>query len=199
MLKNIYSALMVLASTLLLANPAFAEGEAHHSGGLPQFNPASWPSQIFWLTIFFVVLYFAFSKSILPTLGSTIETREGYISENLKKAEALSIEAQALRTEIDKSMKSALGEAKKSVTEAEGKAKVTLAEALAEFRSHYESEVEKAESRIAQATTSALSEMDMIAATLAAQAAEKIAGIPASESGAESVVKSLSQKTKLAA
>lgn len=200
MLKNVKTISLIFASTLFMAIPAMAEEAAHHgSSGLPQFNTATWPSQIFWVAIFFTVLYFVFSRSVLPTLGGTIESRMGYIADNIQKAEKLSGEADALRAEVDAAMKSAGQKANAQISDAVNQSKSNLDAALEEFRSHQESEIATTESRIQSATQSALSDMEQIAASLAAQAAEKIAGIPASESGAESVVKSLSQKTKIAA
>lgn len=199
MFKNINSAFMILVSALVMARPALAEGEAHHSGGLPQFDPTSWPSQIFWLAVFFVVLYVVFGKSIIPALGNTIETRSAYIADTLHKAENLSAEAEKIHAEVSTALKAASHKAGAHISEAETTAKTNMSEALAEFRAHYEDRIAATESRIAAATTEAMVDMEKIAASLAAQAAEKIAGIPAGESGAENVVKSLSQKQKQAA
>lgn len=198
MLKNINSALYTML-ILLTSAPAFAEDAAHKSGGLPQFDPTSWPSQIFWLAVFFVILYITFAKSIIPSLGKTIESRTSYIADNIKKAETLSTEAEVLRAEVNAALKAAGHTAGKNIAEAENTAKTKLASALTDFRSRYEQQVATTEQHIEAAKSAAMAEMEQIAAALAAQAAEKIAGIPASESGAEGVVKSLSQKTKLAA
>lgn len=198
MLKNINHAIASAVIMLLIASPSWAE-EASHHGGLPQFNPASWPSQIFWLAVFFTVMYFAFGKSIIPSLGNTIELRTSHITDNIKKAETLSKEAEILRTEIDKAMNSAGQIAREDITSAESTAKANLSSALTEFRSHYEAQIAATEQAIMAAKSAAMIDMEQIVVSLAQQAAEKIAGIPASESGAESVVKSLSQKTKLAA
>ena len=65
---------MGLTPTLMTASPAVAE-EAHGSGGLPQFDPTWWPSQLLWLALTFAVLYFVFSRSTLPRLGGILETR----------------------------------------------------------------------------------------------------------------------------
>ncbi len=195
MFKNIKTNTSLFALTLVLALPAFAEGEAHEGGGgLPQFDPTSWPSQIFWLAVFFVILYFAFGKSIIPALGTTIETRTSYIADHVKKAEALSAEAAILQNEMNAAMKVAGHTAGAKITEAEAAAKNKLSAALTDFRSKYEAQVASTEKSIEQAKQSAMVDMERIVVQLASQAAEKIAGIPASESGAENVVKSLGRK-----
>jgi F-type H+-transporting ATPase subunit b len=192
MLKTLKTTTISLICTLLLSHAAFAEEQAHESsGGLPQFDPTSWPSQLFWLAVFFTILYFVFGKSIIPTLGNTIESRTSYISEHLKKAEALSIEAEVLKNEVNAALKTAGHSAGAKVTEAELEAKAKLSSALTDFRTRYEQQVSATEQNIESAKQSAMVEMEQIVVALASQAAEKIAGIPASESGAEGVVKSL--------
>lgn len=186
-----------LFCTLLMATPAFAEEAAHeagHGGGLPQFDPTSWPSQLFWLAVFFVVLYMTFGKSIIPTLGNTIETREEYIADHIKKAETLSAEAEIIRNEVNAALKAAGQTANVQIVDAENASKDKLASALTEFRGRYEQQVAATEQNIAAAKQSAMADMEQVIVSLAAQAAEKIAGIPAAESGAEGVVKSLGRK-----
>ena len=50
-------------------------GGDHGSAGLPQFDFASFPSQIFWFLVAIVVLYLLFSKIVLPRIGGVIEER----------------------------------------------------------------------------------------------------------------------------
>ena len=186
-----------LLCSLLMATPAFAEEAAHeagHGGGLPQFDPTSWPSQLFWLAVFFVVLYFVFGKSVIPTLGTTIESRESYIGDHLKKAESLSAEAELIRNEVNAALKVAGQKANTYIVDAETTSKDKLTSALTEFRGRYEEQVAASEQNIAAAKQSAMADMEQVIVSLAAQAAEKIAGIPAAESGAEDVVKSLGRK-----
>lgn len=199
LLRNINTISISLLCALLIASPAFAEEAAHeaheaaagHGGGLPQFDPTSWPSQVFWLAVFFALLYFVFGKSTIPTLGKTIETRTSYIADHLKKAEALSAEAEILKNEVNAAYKAAGQSASVQIAEAETVAKAKLATALTDFRNRYEQQVAATEQNINSAKQTAMADMEQVVVALAAQAAEKIAGIPASESGAEGVVKSL--------
>lgn len=196
MFKNIKAIILSLTCTLLVSSPVFAEGEAHQTaggGGLPQFDPTSWPSQLFWLAVFFTLLYLVFGKSIIPSLGNTIETRTSYIADHIKKAEALSAEAEILKSEINSAYKAASHTAGIQIAETENAVKGRLSSALTDFRTRYEQQVEMTEQKINAAKETAMVDIEQIVVALASQAAEKIAGIPASESGAESVVKSLGQ------
>lgn len=191
---------MGLNQTILAAAPVDAVEEHHaaSSGGLPQFDPSSWPSQIVWLVLTFAVLYFIFARFTLPRLTSIKEARRAKIEGDMKAAEAASAEAEKIKEDFERSLRQAATEASATVKEADDAAKARLATAIADYRSRYDAEVAKTESRLADASKTALEGMNKIAAEVAAQAAEKIAGIPADHSQAESVVRSLSQKAKAA-
>ncbi len=191
---------MGLTPTLMTSAPVVA-AETHHaegSGGLPQFDPTWWPSQLFWLAICFAVLYFVFSRSTLPRIGSILETRRAKIEGDMKAAEELSAQAEKIKEQFEVSLKQAATEASATVRQADDAAKAKLSAAIADFRSRYDAEVAKTEARLEESSKVALEGMNKIAAEIAAQAAEKIAGIPADHSQAESVVRSLSQKAKAA-
>lgn len=191
---------MGLLPTLMTSAPVAAD-DAHHaasSGGLPQFDPTWWPSQLFWLALCFAVLYFVFSRSTLPRIGSILESRRNKIEADMKAAETLSTQAEDLKARFELKLKEAVQEASATIRATDDAAKARLDRAISDFRARYDAEVEKTEARLAESSKAAIEGMDKVAAEIAAQAAEKIAGIPADHSQAESVVRSLSQKAKAA-
>lgn len=191
---------MGLTTSMMTDSSSAAAGAGEHasSGGLPQFDPSSWPSQIFWLAICFIILYVVFSRVTLPRLSGVIETRRQTIEANMKDAENISATAEQVKEAYEQSLKDAVQRASATVKAADEAAKAKLSEALTNFRERYDREVAATETRLAQSSNRAMEEMTGIAAGIAAQAAEKIAGIPADQSQAESVVRSLSQKAKAA-
>ena len=56
---------------------------------MPQFNAKSFPSQLFWLTITFVLLYIMYEYFILPRIRDNIRLRKNKISNDLERAELL--------------------------------------------------------------------------------------------------------------
>ena len=173
---------------------------AHHGGGgLPQFDPTSWPSQIFWMLVVFIVLYTIFSKAILPAISGTLENRQQHIDTHIADAERLSKEAELIEAELKAALKDAGQAASHEIRSAEDEAKTRMDQALSSFRERYDREISSAENRISGARDQAMQDMNKIAAELAAQAAQKLAGISADASQAESVVLSLSSKVKKAA
>lgn len=188
---------MGLQPTLMTDAPAAAE-VAHDAGGLPQFDPTWWPSQLFWLAICFAVLYFVFSRSTLPRLGGILESRALRIENDMKAAEALSAQADQVKTEYEQALKKASAAAAETIKATDTAAKAKLTTALADFRTRFDSEIAATEARLTKSASAAMQDMNRIAAEVAAQAAEKIAGIPADQSQAESVVASLNAKAKAA-
>ena len=192
---------MGLIPTMIASTPAMAEDAAHHgeaSGGLPQFDPTWWPSQIFWLALCFAVMYFFFSRKALPQISSILDNRRAKVEGDMKAAEELSAQADKIKQEYELAIKKAAAEASATMQKADEAGKAKLNAALTDFRKRYDAEVTAAETRLSQSSAKAMDEMNTIAAEIAAKAAEKIAGIPADQSQAESVVRSLSQKAKAA-
>ena len=68
--------------------------EAGESAGLPQMDTSTFPSQLFWLAIFFLALYIAMDKVFLPRLGGIIEERRNRIADDYDKAAEFKREAE---------------------------------------------------------------------------------------------------------
>lgn len=169
------------------------------SSGLPQFNPSSWPSQIFWLTIIFGTFYVLSTTWIVPKLSNIVTTRADYIADNLKAAEDLSNKANHIKDEYEASLKSSQAKAVDTIKSVQETAKQKLNQSVASFRERYEAEVAKTEADIERAKSDAMNDMNKIVATVASNAAEKIAGVPADASQAENVVRLLNDKKAKAA
>ena len=65
----------------------FAEGQK--SAGLPQMDISTFPSQLFWLVVTFLILYVFMSKYVIPSLRTTIEERKDKIIGDINEAEAV--------------------------------------------------------------------------------------------------------------
>jgi F-type H+-transporting ATPase subunit b len=59
----------------------------HKSGGFPPFDTTTYPSQIFWLTVSFVLLLIVMWRVAVPKIGGVIAERKGRIQTELAKAE----------------------------------------------------------------------------------------------------------------
>ena len=91
--------LFAITGLLTLATNASvmaASGE-QSSGGLPQLNPETFTSQIFWLFVFFIILYAIMSYVALPKVSNVLERRREKVSNDLEDAKNLKEEALKLK------------------------------------------------------------------------------------------------------
>ncbi|MBL8639688.1 MAG: hypothetical protein JNK24_04950 [Alphaproteobacteria bacterium] len=170
-----------------------------HGGGLPQFNPALWPSQIFWLTIFFIVLYRVFSSVILPEISQTLDTRRAYIDQLLSEAETANFEAQKLEYDLQMAQKNSAQIAADSLKDAQTEAQQKLQAALNSFRARTETEVEATGVRLRNLTLKAKGEIDSAMADITVAIVEKITGLPAQREQIYHVVNGLDRENNKAA
>lgn len=69
---------------------------------MPQFDFANvFVPQLFWLSVFFIVLYFGVVKTTLPRLGKVMDEREGKITGDLESARKSKERADALADEVE--------------------------------------------------------------------------------------------------
>lgn len=138
-----------------------ASAAAEHSGGLPQLDFATWPSQIVWLVITFAALYFLLSSIVLPRIQSTLEERQDTIANDLDLAaeyDRKAIEAEAAyKAALDKARAEARRIADKNQAEIKQQLDVALAEA---------------EGAIAQKTAESRTRLDAIRAEASVKARE---------------------------
>jgi len=56
---------------------------------MPQFDPSTYASQLFWLAVMFVALYWIVSKIAVPRIGEVLEQRARVIQDDLDRATQL--------------------------------------------------------------------------------------------------------------
>lgn len=175
-----------------------AHGADHKSSGLPQLDPSTYPSQIFWLVILFGVLYLVFSRRVLPTISSTLENRREHIDSGFSTAEKLQKEAAEVHDAYEKILHDARLKADALYGEIEQSIQAKSAKEVKEFNERIEKETRLTEARLEKAQKEIRAEMDVIVAEVARQAAEKIIGVSADISQIKSMIKDLNEKPKAA-
>lgn len=178
--------------TMAPAALAFAaekgHGEGGGAGGMPQLNPDSFASQIFWLALTFIVFFLIAWRVALPKIGRVLEDRRERIDRDVSKAQEVRNEAEAVLAAYEKL--SAEGRASAQVVIREAN-ELAAAEAAAEHEKlghRLADDIAKAERRIAEARSSALEGLGDVAAEIAQSAAAKLTGLDVSKSDAEGAV-----------
>lgn len=152
---------------------------AENSGGssLPQLEIATYPSQLFWLLITFVVLYVLLSKIALPRVSEVLESRQERVDNDLTKAHQLREESDAVRSAYEQSLAESRAAAQAKVAATQNDINERVAAAEAEAAAKAATELRAAEERIAGAAATALDNIRDVAVDVSAQAVNKLIGI----------------------
>jgi F-type H+-transporting ATPase subunit b len=162
-----------IAITLSLA-PAAAQAE----GTMPQMdfqNPLT-SSQVVWMVVILVALYFTLSRWGLPQIGSVLENRATTIARDLEAARAAKAEADKAVAELNATMKKAREAAQAEVAKAEADAKAkALADAKA-LAAKLDAQLAYSEKLIADARAAALAAIKPVAAAAAVEMLTRVTG-----------------------
>ncbi len=151
----------------LITAAAAGATEAHNeasSAGLPQLDPSSWPSQIFWLVLTFGVLYWLMAGRFLPSLGGAIEERRDRIADDLDQASEFKREADEAEAGYNKALADARAKAQGIAADTRDEVDKEIAELQAETEEALEKQLEAADARITQMKTAAAAKVREAAA-----------------------------------
>lgn len=144
---------------------------------MPQLETHTFISQLFWLVVTFVPLYFIISKSALPRIRTALENRQNRIDQDLNRAAKLSEEAEQVRDAYEQELTGARADAQeqvRKVNEAAAAAATARHEGLSQQLAR---DLAAAEQRISQARQEAIGNIRDLAQDLAASAASRVAGL----------------------
>ncbi len=175
-----------------------AAAAAAHGGekksGLPQLDPSTYPSQIFWLLVSFVLLYTLMSRVALPRVTEVLDMRQTQRDNNLSRASHLQEDADKIRQTLEAAMASAQAEAQAAMSAREQENAKKLAAESARFMEHARTRIQHAEQNIAKAKEDALHSLADISAEVAADIVQKVTGAAANKNDAKKVVTKLMQE-----
>lgn len=158
------------------AGAAVAAEQGGGSGGMPQLDPSSFPSQIFWLIVSFLVLFLLMWKVALPRVGEVIEQRQQKVSADLERAEKLKAEVDEITAGYEKLLSEARAEANEEIRKAQDRIKAEQDKKLERHDTELAAMLSEAEKRIAAARESALGEIRDVASETAIAAVSKLIG-----------------------
>src|SRR5665213_2141049 len=116
---------------------------------MPQFDIATFPPQIFWLAVTFLVLYLVMALVGLPRVG-IIKRRREHISDDLDKAQRMKAEAEAVIAAYERALAEARTKAQATMRETMERLNIDAAEQQKKLAESLHAETAKAERRIAE-------------------------------------------------
>src|SRR5260221_7911990 len=84
---------------------------------MPQLDLSTFPSHIFWLAVFFVVLYLLMAKLAIPRIERVIDERRNRVENDLDKAGQMKSEAEAVIAAYEKALADARHQAQLTMKE----------------------------------------------------------------------------------
>jgi F-type H+-transporting ATPase subunit b len=144
---------------------------------MPQFDPSTFASQIFWLVVTFLTLYWVIAKFAIPRIGDILEQRARLIQDDLDRAAALKADTDAAIATYEKAMTSARNQARDVLLATANEMKKIADEKTTAVNAEVGKQVADAEARIAQAKTEAMASIKSIAADTAREAVSHLAGL----------------------
>lgn len=173
-----------------------AHGAAEHAstGGLPQFDPTWFASQIFWMLIVFAALYLFLGRKVLPLMSDTLDNRRARVENDLDSARKMKDEAERVHQEYEAILTKARAKAAETFASIEEDMKAKTAGHLDEINARAVRETKEMEDSLQKLKANAMKDMDKVAAEIASLAAEKIIGVKTDLKQAQSVVETINKE-----
>ncbi len=153
-----------------------AGAEGGHKGVFPPLDSKTFPSQIFWLVIFFALLYALMSKLVLPRIAGILEARRNRIEGDLARASALKEETEKALNSYQKALADARGNATDIATKTRETVNADIADKQNALAADLAAKAGAAENTIAKAKAKAMESVQAIAGETATEIVAALTG-----------------------
>jgi F-type H+-transporting ATPase subunit b len=155
---------------------------------MPQLDLSTFPSQIFWLAVIFLLLYLLMARVALPRVAAMIDARKARIEGDLERATQMKAEAEAVMAAYERSLADARAQAQATLKAAMDRFAAEAAERQRKATEVLAAETSAAEKRIAAAKAEALNGLRAVAIDVARTATRKLVGVAVDEGSAAAAV-----------
>jgi F-type H+-transporting ATPase subunit b len=155
---------------------------------MPQLDFSTFPSQIFWLAVIFVLLYLLMARVALPRVSAMIDARKARIDGDLERAARMKAEAEAVMAAYERSLADARAQAQATLKAATDRFAAEAAERQRKAAEVLALETAAAEKRIADAKAEALRGLRTVAIDVARTATRRLVGVDVDEGSAAAAV-----------
>ena len=163
MRKYFYINVVLIASSYCARSALAASDKSSDTGGLPQLDISTWPTQLFWLIITFSVGYFLVSTFVIPSISTVIERRSNKLSSDLNNAKKAQEDAKNAFSSYQSSLEDARSQAANTLVKATEEAKLDTAKREAAISKKLAANSKKAEEKISKIREETLSSLNELA------------------------------------
>ena len=156
---------------------------------MPQLEQLyTFPSQIFWLVVSFVALFFFLRQVALPKVTEVLDARRRKIEGDLEKAAALKTDAEKVLAQYQAAVAKGREEAQAFLRKVGDEAQARATAAQDVLGQKLVQQIKGAEERIEAARKAALANIERVSAELAQAATERLIGVKVDAAAAAGAV-----------
>jgi F-type H+-transporting ATPase subunit b len=134
---------------------------------MPQLDPASFSSQLFWMTMSFVVLYVLLARFLLPRIQSVIALRSHTIEGDIEQAKRMKSDAERARHHYEKALADARAKSQAMLAESTATIAGRAAKQQAELDKTIEKKLHESDAAIRSSKQEVMDKLSPISAELA--------------------------------
>lgn len=141
---------------------------------MPQLDPTSFSSQLFWLAVSFVLMYLLLSRIFLPRVQSVLAQRAGTIENDVAQAARMTSEAERALEQYEKSLADARAQSQAMLASAQGEVSARGAKRQAELEEAIEKKYVESDNLILAAKQRVTDKLTPVAGELASLIVETL-------------------------
>lgn len=169
------------------------EHAAENVPGMPQLDFSTFPNQIFWLVVTFIILHLIISRVALPRIGSVLDDRSSAIANDIAQAAEFKTKAEDAKAAYEAALVEARSEAMRIAGEAKAEIKADLDAAIAEADAEISAKSAESAGRIDEIRKSSIKSIEEVANTAAL---DVVAAIMPSTSDAKALKAAIAARLK---
>jgi F-type H+-transporting ATPase subunit b len=159
---------------------AHTEAPGGH-GSFPPFDRETFPSQLFWLVVCFVLLYLITARLVQPRVAGIMDSRKNRISGDLAEASRLKTEAEQAIAAYEKALADARTRAQTIASETRDRLQAEAERNRKSLEQQLNTRLAEAEKTIAATKSAAMANVRGIATEAAAAIVTRLTGVAAPE------------------
>ena len=149
---------------------------AEEQGGMPQLNPESFSSQIFWLFISFSILFLIIHFFLIPKLKKIRKKREETVDDYLSQTKKLNQQIDNIITKIDEELNDAKNSFNDKIKEELDKNKIIFENEVSLIEKNFEKKKDKLNSELLKSKNEIRNNIPKICMDLSNHLYQKILG-----------------------
>jgi F-type H+-transporting ATPase subunit b len=143
---------------------------------MPQLDPSSFISQLFWLVITFGLLYVVLSKVTLPQISRVLQNRQTRITTDVDKAESMRKEAEKVRAEYEAALSETRAKSMVAIMTAKAKAEEEAARKRDELDKVIQKKLSDADKKMQELHQKVMADLEPMAEDLAMLVVKQVTG-----------------------